>query len=33
MLGIKTDEMKEAVEQARKDIISGKIIVTDASAQ
>jgi len=25
--------MKEAVEQARKDIISGKIIVTDASAQ
>lgn len=28
-----TDEMKEAVEQARKDIISGKITVADASAQ
>ena len=28
-----TDEMKSKVEQARKDIISGKITVVDASAQ
>ena len=28
-----TDEMKSKVEQARKDIISGKIAVADASAQ
>ena len=28
-----TDEMKSKVEQARKDIISGKISVVDASAQ
>ena len=28
-----TDEMKSRVEQARKDIISGKITVADASAQ
>ena len=28
-----TDEMKSKVEQARKDIISGKIVVADASAQ
>ena len=28
-----TDEMKSAVEQAREDIISGKIVVADASAQ
>jgi len=28
-----SDEMKSKVEQAKKDIISGKIVVADASAQ